>query len=148
VDLVWNLNRPLPFRANTADAIFHEHVLEHLTLEHGLSFLKQCHRVLKTGGVLRVGVPDAGAYVSSYCQNPSEFLAAMRPGRPTPLLALQEEFYWHGHRTMYDFETIALVLTAAGFTEPERRTFGESRLKPAPDSVGREGDTLYVEVVR
>ncbi|HLJ69543.1 MAG TPA: methyltransferase domain-containing protein [Chloroflexota bacterium] len=148
VDLPWNLNRPLPLETGTVDAVFHEHVLEHLTLERGLALLEECHRVLRPGGTLRIGVPDAEAYVRSYCSDPNGFLTAMRPGRPTPLLALQEEFYWHGHRTMYDFETLSLVGVAAGFGRFKRCAFGESGLDPAPDSAGREGDTLYVETVR
>ena len=148
VDLAWNLTRPLPFPDNSVDAIFHEHVLEHLSLRQGLALTKECYRVLKPRGILRIGVPDAGAYVQSYCDASHQFLEAMRPGRPTPLLALQEEFYWHAHRCMYDFSTLSLVCRAAGFEELQRCRFGESKIVACPDSVGREGDSLYIEAVR
>jgi hypothetical protein len=86
--------------------------------------------------------------VRSYCDTSGDFLEKVRPGRPTPMLALQEEFYWHGHQTMYDFETLALVCKAAGFESIERRGFGDTRLTPIPDSDFRRLDTLYVEMVR
>jgi predicted SAM-dependent methyltransferase len=148
VDLAWNLNRPLPFGDGSVEAIFQEHLLEHLTLERGLALIQDCYRMLKPGGVLRIGVPNADAYVRSYCDGSSEFLETVRPGRPTPMLALQEEFYWHGHQTMYDFDTLSLVCEAAGFARIEPRGFGNTRLSPIPDSDFRSLDTLYVEMVK
>ena len=148
VDLAWNLTNPLPFRDDSVEAIFSEHVLEHFSLAEGLSLISGCHRVLRPDGVLRVGVPDARKYATSYVQDPTGFLAAVRPERPTPLLAMQELFYLEGHRTMYDFETLRLVCEAAGFAEIEERSFGSSRLAPAPDSEHRRAETLYVECVK
>ena len=148
VDFVWNLARPLPFMDNSVDAIFHEHVLEHFTLREGFALIQQCYRVLKPGSVLRIGVPDVAAYARSYLQGGGDLIAAARPRRPTPLLAMQEVFYWYGHRTMYDFDTLALVCRAAGFEAVEQRVFGDSRLTPCPDSDHRQLDTLYVEAVK
>jgi hypothetical protein len=64
------------------------------------------------------------------------------------MLALQELFYYPGHHTMYDAETLGLVLRAAGFEEPRQRRFGESSFEPAPDSPHREAETLYMEARR
>jgi predicted SAM-dependent methyltransferase len=148
VDLGWDLRRPLPFGDGTIDAIFHEHLLEHLDLEAGLQLMEESHRVLRPGGFLRIGVPDAGAYAASYAQRGDGMISAYRPGRPTPMLALQEVFYLHGHRTMYDEETLALVLRSAGFSDVRRRSFGDSDIVPAPDTPDRAVETLYVEGIR
>jgi predicted SAM-dependent methyltransferase len=148
VDLGWKLPRPLPFAPQTVNAIFHEHLLEHLTLEQGLALLDECHRLLRLGGILRIGVPDAGGYLRAYAGDDRRILDEVRPGRPTRLLAIQEVFYRHGHRTMYDLETLTLLCKAAGFSRVEERSFGDSRLDPAPDSEGRRLETLYVEAVR
>jgi predicted SAM-dependent methyltransferase len=148
VDLAWDLCRPLPFQGGSVDAVFQEHLLEHFTLEKGLALTGQCYRVLKPGGVLRIGVPDAKAYARAYVHDGGGPIASVRPGRPTRLLALQEVFYRHGHRTMYDFDTLALVCNAAGFETVERRRFGDSRLVPCPDSEHRRRETLYVEAVK
>jgi predicted SAM-dependent methyltransferase len=148
VDLAWDLCRPLPLQESSVDAIFQEHVLEHFTLEKGLALTGECYRVLKPGGVLRIGVPDAKAYARAYLRDGGGPIASVRPGRPTRLLALQEVFYRHGHRTMYDFDTLALVCNAAGFETVEHRRFGDSRLAPCPDSEHRRRETLYVEAVK
>jgi SAM-dependent methyltransferase len=147
VDLAWDLTHPLPLPDAQVDAIFHEHLLEHFTLEQGLAVMREAHRLLKRGGVMRVGVPDAEAYIRAYVDSDG-FLARMRPLAPTRLLGLQELFYWPGHLTMYDFQTLELVLAAAGFAKIERRQFGDSRIEPCPDSEHREAETLYVEAVK
>ena len=49
---------PLPFADNSVDAVYHAHVLEHLSREDGRNFLKESVRVLRPGGVLRVVIPD------------------------------------------------------------------------------------------
>jgi SAM-dependent methyltransferase len=147
-DLVWDVRRPLPFPNETVDAIFHEHLLEHLRAREGFAFLLDSERVLRPGGVLRVGVPDAGAYTGSDLRDRHAFLERLRPGRPTPLLAMQEVFYEPDHHTMYDFETLAYFLRAAGFPDPEQRAFGESCLSPCPDSQHREAETLWVEAIK
>jgi predicted SAM-dependent methyltransferase len=147
VDVAWNLLRRLPFPDRSVDAVFHEHVLEHFSLEHGLRLTEECARVLKPGGVLRIAVPDTAAYARSYIEG-NGIIDEVRPGRPTRLLAFQEIFFRHGHRTMYDFETLALVLTAAGFAEIEQQQHGQGRLQPSPDSPQRADESLYVEAVR
>jgi SAM-dependent methyltransferase len=148
IDLAWNLTRGLPFDDASVDGIFHEHVLEHFTLSDGFALTQECHRVLREGGVLRIGVPNAADYVLSYLEGGRGFIESVRPGRPTPLLAMQEVFYEYGHRTMYDFETLEFLCNAAGFMSVVCRRFGETRLPQNPDSASRRLETLYVETVR
>jgi predicted SAM-dependent methyltransferase len=136
VDLAWNILKPLPFGSATVDAIFHEHLLEHLSLEDGYGLAQESHRLLRPGGVLRIGVPDCGTPDVGW------------PDAPTRLLALHEFFAEPGHRTMYDAETLGLILRAAGFEIVEQRAFGESRIEPAPDSEHRRVGSLYVEAVK
>ena len=53
-----DLSQTFPFADNSFDAAYHSNVLEHIRREHALSFLRECHRVLKPRGLLRVAVPD------------------------------------------------------------------------------------------
>ncbi|WP_454021044.1 class I SAM-dependent methyltransferase [Azospirillum sp. Marseille-Q6669] len=48
----------LPFPDQRFDGVYHSHVLEHLDRDEAPGFLRECYRVLKPGGVLRVVVPD------------------------------------------------------------------------------------------
>jgi len=56
----------LPFENDTFDNIFSEHVIEHISYPEGAYMLKECFRVLKPGGVLRVGTPDLAFLVNLY----------------------------------------------------------------------------------
>jgi SAM-dependent methyltransferase len=144
VDVAWNLARPLPFGSDSVAAIFHEHLLEHLPLAAGDQFLRECYRVLRPGGILRIGVPDAGRLIRSYAGDRS-YLEELHPGRPTALLAVQELFYWHRHCAMFDVETLSLLVKAAGFPDPRQRAFGDTGLDRAPDTQRRRAGTLYME---
>jgi predicted SAM-dependent methyltransferase len=148
VDLAWNLAHGLPFHDGSAEAIFHEHLLEHLTLEAAAKLLEESHRVLCPGGVMRIAVPDAGRYLVSYANGGQGLIDEYRPGRPTNLLAAQEVFYLHGHRSAWDLETLGLFMRAAGFEQCEGRGFGNSRIESCPDSPHRELESIYVEAVK
>ena len=147
IDLAWNLAQGLPFRDSSIDAIFHEHLLEHIPLQAGVSVMDESFRVLKPGGILRIGVPDAGELLKSYVGD-GERIEAIHPGRPTRMLAVQELFYWHRHTTMYDEETLALMFRAGGFPSPAARAFGDTDLETAPDTERRRAETLYMEAVK
>jgi predicted SAM-dependent methyltransferase len=144
VEVAWNMARPLPFGSALVTAVFHEHLLEHLPLQAGAAFMQECYRVLKPGGILRVGVPDAGKLIRSYGGDRT-YLEALHPSRPTAMLAVQELFYWHRHCAMFDGETLCLFFRATGFPDPQERDYGDSELDPAPDTERRSAETLYVE---
>jgi hypothetical protein len=92
--------------------------------------------------VLRVGVPNAGALIDSYSGKADPTWAN---SLPTGMLAVQSLFYEHGHRAMYDAETLTLMCRAAGFAEAASREAGGGWIQPNPDTPGRSVGTLYVE---
>jgi predicted SAM-dependent methyltransferase len=143
-DVTWDIRRGLPFPDCSVEAIFMEHVVEHFTYEDTLRLLAECRRALEPGGVIRLGVPDFGRYMQSYAGD-GEYIESLRPRRPTRLLAVAEVALRHGHRSVWDAETLEQALTDAGFVEVKRRRFGESDLEPAPDTSYREPETVYAE---
>ena len=143
-DLRWDLTSRLPFPDGSADAVFLEHVLEHFPLEAVLAMLAESRRVLAPGGILRAGVPDFGRYAESYAGDRA-FLDERRPGRPTPLLALAEVALDHGHRSVWDAETLERVLAESGLVDVRRRSFGDTDLPESPDNPRREAESVYAE---
>jgi predicted SAM-dependent methyltransferase len=61
-----NFFQRVPLADGEADVVYHSHVLEHLTYDGGRAFLKDCARVLKPGGTLRIVVPDLEAFARDY----------------------------------------------------------------------------------
>ncbi len=53
-----DLRKGIPYSEGTFDVVYHSHVLEHFPKHAALGFLRECHRVLKSGGIIRVAVPD------------------------------------------------------------------------------------------
>ncbi len=49
----------LKYNDNTFDFIFSEHFFEHLFMDEAVELLRECHRILKPHGVIRIVVPDA-----------------------------------------------------------------------------------------
>lgn len=53
-----DLHKGLPFEDCEFDAVYHSHLLEHFPKSQAPAFLRECYRVLKPKGFLRVVVPD------------------------------------------------------------------------------------------
>lgn len=64
-----NLLTGIPYPDNSFDVVYHSHVLEHFSKNDGALFIKECYRVLKPGGILRIAIPDLEAIVDLYKEN-------------------------------------------------------------------------------
>lgn len=53
-----NLLGALPYKNETVTYIYSSHFFEHIPREKVHAFLNECKRILKTGGILRIVVPD------------------------------------------------------------------------------------------
>jgi SAM-dependent methyltransferase len=63
-----DLRRPFPFPDGSFDGAYGSHVLEHLDPSAAARLLRECHRILKPAGIIRVVVPDLEAIVRLYLQ--------------------------------------------------------------------------------
>jgi predicted SAM-dependent methyltransferase len=68
----YNLLKGIPFLNNQFDVIYHSQLLEHFPKEKAPSFLRECLRVLKPGGIMRVVVPDLENIVGEYMKHVTE----------------------------------------------------------------------------
>lgn len=63
-----DLRQGIPLEDNSCDVIYHSHVLEHLRRAEAFEFLRDCCRVLKPGGILRVAIPDLERICRAYLE--------------------------------------------------------------------------------
>jgi predicted SAM-dependent methyltransferase len=122
-------------------------LIEHLTAQKAAQVIRECHRLLRVEGVLRVSTPDFGRYAVSYASD-KNFIDTNRPGRPTPLLAIAEVAYGHGHRSIWDAETLIRLMEEIGFADVAAFEPGISRISPAPDQGHRFAESVYVEAIK
>lgn len=64
--LVLDVTRGLPFESSTIDSCYSSHVLEHLDRNAAEAFVKESFRVLRSGGVIRLVVPDLEQIAREY----------------------------------------------------------------------------------
>ena len=60
-----DIRKHLRFESDAAAAVVAEHVIEHIPFLQALGFFRECLRVLRPGGVLRVAFPDVSRFVVS-----------------------------------------------------------------------------------
>jgi SAM-dependent methyltransferase len=124
-----DISKPLPFQSDSADFLFLEHVLEHVTPHEGYRFLKEALRVLKPGGVVRIIVPDIEK-IWLHCDD--RYLSLLQEGmknwwpaaglmlphngyRPTEVDAVESLIFCHGHKSIYNENLLMLLMEVAGF---------------------------------
>jgi SAM-dependent methyltransferase len=61
-----DLSRGVPLASESCEVVYHSHVLEHLRRADVERFMRDCHRVLRPGGILRVAVPDLERICRAY----------------------------------------------------------------------------------
>lgn len=93
----WDVRAGFPMDANTLDAVYLSHVLEHFPEEEGGRLAAECHRVLKPGGILRVVVPDLEGICREYLHHVEEIRNAP-PGHPDRLAWIKLELLDQGTR--------------------------------------------------
>jgi predicted SAM-dependent methyltransferase len=125
-----DVTQPFPIADKTFDYAFTEHLIEHLSYTEGLVMLKECHRVLKPGGSIRVACPDLRALVGLYApeKTPAQehFIKTMVDNSLPHIRIYKESFVinnsmrnW-GHKFVYDEETLKASLESAGFVGVKR----------------------------
>lgn len=141
-DLTWDLSKGIPFAGCSVEWVYSAHVLEHIPLPGALQLFEESFRVLESGGLMRVVVPDAGVLLGSYSGTND---ASWAHEFPTRMLAVNALFYENGHRTMWDAELMIAALAAAGFTQLRERAYLDSDMQPCPDDERRKDGSLFVE---
>lgn len=153
----WDCRRSLPLRNDAAVGIRAEQFIEHLEIREELpSFLADCLRVLKPGGVLRVIVPDARRYIEAYLRPDLRGFTELKFQLPFPedipkrMDVLSHVFHQeHEHRCGYDLENLTHRLETAGFTTVAQRAFGQSADPAlACDREVHAPYSLYVEAIK
>jgi len=135
-----DIRKGLPFPDNYVQAVFSSHTLEHMTYEDANFVIKECHRCLCVGGVIRVIVPDlyemAKKYVDSMVIDPrgeysQDFLQdlGMQDGSYKGIRKTIYKVLGHSkHLRMYDQWSLREILEKHGFVQIQSMGYNQSRI--------------------
>jgi predicted SAM-dependent methyltransferase len=156
IDLWLDVRNGLPFPSNTVDSIYSTHMFEHFYPDELQVLLRECQRVLKPGGGVRLIVPNLASAIAAYSQNQSDWFDDAFPRHFDSLGGRFSNFVFCDgqHRTAFDFSYLEEILRQAGFREVEQSGEGESRLYGSQVPSYEPGDSrdlphsLYVEAFK
>jgi len=118
--------RRFPLEDQTFDRVFNEHIIEHLSYGDGTFMLRECHRVLKPGGRIRIATPNLKKFVDLYTPDKTELQRRYmqtaieqfypEPKTNTECFVINNFLHLWGHLFVYDPPTLRDALERAGFT--------------------------------
>lgn len=135
-----DISQPLPFDDASADLIFAEHVVEHVGYYQALDFFKECLRVLKPGGVIRICVPSLENIWKRGDEDYFRFASKWGPSADRRG-AMHAILYAHGHQAAWTQGLLEASLYYAGFDGIEACEPGKSRRS---ELVGVEGHARII----
>jgi predicted SAM-dependent methyltransferase len=132
-DVCANLATGLPFASGVARLMHTEDFIDQLELDKAAEFLKECHRILAPGGVIRVLTPDVNKLADLYLNDPDRLkeLWTRHVGVPLALGTgaeiLNLGMRFAGHTFLYDEETFKALAARCGF-EARRVAYQQSEI--------------------
>lgn len=149
VDIVWDVSDGLPFEDNSCEIVYHEHMLEHLPIDKGVFLLRECYRVLQTGGVLRVAMPSLDVLLekasSKDWRNQDWLTWSEYQFIQTRAEMINIAFRWWGHQWLYDQEELHRRLHEAGFKQVRDVEWGYSELPELRNRETRKDSLLIYQ---
>lgn len=127
--IVHNLKNPIPdpFGDNTCDGIFANHFIEHLDAQEAVRLIVDAKRVLKPGGILCIGVPNASYHRAVWTQDTREnsmhlFGEPIPSEDPVGNNLRRALFFWE-HKQIFTEDSLWCHLVVAGFDHNKVKVF-------------------------
>lgn len=146
----------IPATDESVEVLYTSHMLEHLDRTEATLFLKEARRVLRSGGAIRIVVPDLALHVRQYLDSgdADALVEAAYLTQPKPRTMLQKlkllVVGGRHHHWMYDGTSLCRLLEQSGFESATALEPGQTRI-PNPgrlDLSERTSESVYVEAVR
>lgn len=151
------------------DYIGSEHQIQYLPVTDGIGMLRECFRVLRPHGRLRIATPDLDSIVGLCGDHPDDaqryymdwimrrYWPEMRADHPQSFV-INQMFHGYGHQFIYDRPTLTALLSDVGFanitswppgesSDPELRGF-EKHGQALRDEAVNRFETMVLEAVR
>lgn len=134
--------RPFPFPDNSFDYVFSEHMFEHLDLYGQQNMMRECHRVLRPGGILRLAMPNFDFLIDLVNNPDSEInrryldwsyrlFILNKVGyevdrKDYPVFVVNNFMHDWGHKFIHSANSLKDMALSSGFCKGERLPIGAS----------------------
>jgi predicted SAM-dependent methyltransferase len=151
VDLACDIRTGLPLPDDGLDYVVSIHALQDLAYPDLVPALRELRRVLRPGGVLRLGLPDLDQAIEAYRRHDRGYFLV--PDHEARSLGgkLVVQMLWYGAlRSMFTYDFVAELLEKAGFAAVTRCRFKETA-SGYPEIVeldNRAGESFFAEAVK
>ena len=125
-DIYLDITKPFHKDLKDFQTIYSNHLIEHIYRIEALPHLKECYKILKTGGELIIGTPDLAKMATLFTKKPIKELVELHEK-----YTLEDKFFpgvyinemshiLYGHKFLYDFNYLEYLLKKAGFKTVKR----------------------------
>ncbi len=151
IDISADIRSGLPLEDASMDYIVSIHALPEMHYNDQLPTLQELRRVLKSGGVLRLVLPDLLKGVRAFERGDRDYFLVPDEDVKSLGAKLVVQLIWYGYsRTLFTAEFIEEMLRKAGFDQIAHCSYQQTRSQ-FPEIVeldNRENESLYVEATK
>lgn len=151
-----DVTKGLKYPDHSASYVYTSHMIEHVSRWRALELLRECHRVLRPGGVIRILTPDLERWIQEYTEGDTGDAGTRADALMTKLWIYSElpgtliQRYIRRnmsgaiHQWLYDYDSLSRLLEQAGFTDVRRWAFREGTV-PDLEQLEHHREGLHVE---
>jgi predicted SAM-dependent methyltransferase len=126
IDFSLDIEKKLPIPSGAFDAVYSSEVIEHIPKETVIPFLREAHRILKSGGVIRLTTPDMvevcriALGLNEKCTVENLATTWLEDKNLTRDIWINAMFRSWGHQYIWDFDAMHDAMISVGYNKVER----------------------------
>ncbi|MBI4640107.1 MAG: methyltransferase domain-containing protein [Candidatus Tectomicrobia bacterium] len=151
VEICCDIREGLPLEDESIDYISSMHALNEVPYPELIVVLRELLRILKVGGVLRLGLPDLDKGIKAYLRGDRDYFLIPDEDMKSLGGKFILQMIWYGYsKTLFTYDFIEEILAKAGFTRVNQCNYRETRSRylEITELDNREQETLFVEATK
>ena len=133
------------FDDNSISGIFASHFCEHFDCLTTVKIFRECHRVLKPGGVIRISSPDPQKFHKLTLEGCTDW---GQPHYDQEKSFMEYALFFGDHKQILGLDTLWCMFYTAGFRKYEEKAYSHSWLENLAELDNREVFSTFVEAMK
>jgi len=138
-----DLRNGIPLEDNSVDGILASHFFEHLDLQEAIPMMKECKRVLRDGGILRISVPCPKKFYTLSTSNSPDWGESFRGEKGQTFM--NWALFFAGHKQLLTIESLFCLFWDAGFSSYKEVNIFQTEMPGLADLDNRPNFSVFAE---